>query len=74
MAVHGVNVGEVYHRRLVAQMFQGHISEVEVYALYQKVGRYKHFGIGVVHHGTVVADTFFGGYVDQGKIAGETVD
>ena len=33
--VHGVDVGEVHHSALVAQMLKGHILKVKVYAFEQ---------------------------------------
>ena len=54
-AVHGVNVGEVDHRGLVAQMFQRGVDQIEVDALHEQVARDEQVAVVVAEHGAVVA-------------------
>ena len=46
-AVHGVYIAEVNHRSLVAEVFQGHVREVEVYVLQQHISGYEYLGFGI---------------------------
>lgn len=78
-AVHGIDVGEIDHGGLVAQVLQRRVGEVEVDALHQHVGgeqdaaRVGCIG-GVAHHGAVVAYAAQRGGVAGGEAAGEVVD
>ena len=74
-AHHGVDVGEVDHGGLVAEVLEGDVADVEVDAFEQQVGGYEHFLVGGVgQHGGVVADAADGGGVDQWYVFGEAVD
>ena len=54
-AVHGKDVGNVDHCRLVAQQFYADIGKVEVHALHEHVGSDEHLAVGVGENGAVVA-------------------
>ncbi len=74
MAVHGIYIREIHNGRLVAQMLQRHICKVEMHPFDQKVGRHKHIGILIRHHGTIIAHSCQGGIVDMLYILGQPVD
>ena len=54
-------------------MFQRDVSEVEVYAFEQKVGRDEDVGVAVADYRAVVADTFDCRGIDGGEAFGEAV-
>ena len=54
--VHGVHIAEVDDHRLVAEVLQGHIAEVEVDALHEHIGgNHLHEALRVDHR-SVIAD------------------
>ena len=56
-AAHGVNIAEVHHGRLVAQVLEGHVGEVEMNAFHQHVGGDENvFVAAIVQHGAVVTN------------------
>ena len=59
-AVHGEDIADVYHGRLVAQVLEVDISKVEVYALHQHIGGNEYLLIGVAEYGAIIANTFYG--------------
>ena len=73
-AAHGADVADVYYGGLVAQVLEGHVGEVEVHALEQKVGGDQHVALAVAKDGGVVADGVFGGVVGPWQVVGEAVD
>jgi hypothetical protein len=72
--VHGVDVGDVDHGCLVAQVLQRHVGEVEVYALEQEVGADERLLLAGVYHGAVVAYALHGGGVERLYVFGEPVN
>ena len=58
-AVHGKNVAEVDHSRLVAQMAHGDVCEVEMNAFHEHVSCDEHFAFRIGEHGAVVAYAIF---------------
>ena len=54
-AVHGEDIADIYHGRLVAQVFEVDISKVEVYALHQQVGGDEYLAVGITQYGAVIA-------------------
>ena len=73
-AVHSEHVADVDHSRLVAQVLQVDVGEVEVYALHEQVGGYEHFAVWIGEHGAVVADAVFRTIVLGCDVFGEAVD
>ena len=73
--VHGVEIGEVDHRGLVAQVAQGRVDEVEVDAFHEQVGGgEEHFAGFGAEHGAVVADAAEGVSVEGREGGGDAVD
>ena len=73
--VHGVEIGEVDHRGLVAQVAQGRVDEVEVDAFHEQVGGgEEHFAGFGAEHGAVVADAAEGMGVEGREGGGDAVD
>jgi len=57
--VHGEDVGDVLHSRLVAQFTHGYIGEVKMNALHEHVGRDENFGVRIVHHGAIIPHSIY---------------
>lgn len=55
-------------------MFERGIGHVEMDAFYHLLGGDYGVKALVVHHGGIVANTFYCGFVADGKLIGETVD
>ena len=72
-AVHGIHVGEVHGGRLVAEVLEGCVSEVEVDAFHEHVARYEHLLAGIRQDGTVVAHAELRGGIMYGQTAREAV-
>ena len=54
-AIHGEDVADVDHGRLVTQVLQGDVGEVEVDALHEHVGGDEHLCVRIVKYGAVIA-------------------
>ena len=67
-AVHGEDIADVHHGRLIAQMFHVVVGQVEVDAFHQHVGRDEYLAVGVVHHGAVVARGLDGRFIVPGQV------
>ena len=75
LCVHGEDVAQIDHHRLVAQVLQGHVGQVEMHALDQQVGG--HHGahaLGGSQHGAVVADALHRPRVLDLYVFGESFD
>ena len=73
--VHGVDVGKVDHGRLVAQVLEGGVGEVKMYAFEQQVGGDKREAIcGVTDGGCVVANAEDGCVVAGRNAVRQSVD
>ncbi len=72
-AVHGVHVGEVHGGRLVTEVLEGRVGEVEVDAFHEHVARYEHLLAGIRQDGAVVAHAKLRGGIMHGQTAGEAV-
>ena len=74
-AVHGIDVGKVDHGRLVAQVLEGGVGEVKMYAFEQQVGGDKREAIcGVTDGGCVVANAEDGCVVAGRNAVRQSVD
>ena len=75
-AAHGIDIGDVHHGSLVAQVLHGGVDQVEVYAFEQEVGgeQCPSGALCGVDDGAIVADAFDGRTVMQFHILGEPVD
>ena len=59
-AVHGKDIADVHHGRLVTKMLQIYICKVEVNTLHQHVCGDKYFSIGIMQYGTIVTNAILG--------------
>ena len=73
-AVHGVDVREIDHRRLVSKVLEGHVFQVKMNAFEQHVGRHEDALGAEVHDRAVVAHAFFGGRLDVFEILCQMFD
>jgi hypothetical protein len=73
-SVHGVDVGEIDNRRLVTEVLEGYIFEVEVYAFEQEVSGDKGAFVLMVKDGCIVSNALLGGGLKVLNVFGEVAD
>ena len=73
-AVHGEHIADVHHRRLIAEVLQVDVGQVEMDTLHQQVGGDEHFLIRIKEYGAVVADAVSRTLVFDLDVFGEMVD
>ena len=54
-SIHGEDVADVHHRRLISEMLHVDICKVEVHSLHKHVGSHQHLLVLIFEHSTVVA-------------------
>ena len=58
-AVHRADIGDIDDGRLIAQMFERDVRQIEMNVFEKKVSGDEYLGIIVFEHCGIVADTFF---------------
>ena len=74
LAVHRGNVRDINRNRLVAQVLQRHVGQIEMNPFHQHVGRQQHHLIACIDNGGIIADAFQGGAVLEREAGGNPVD
>ena len=72
--VHGIDIREVHHCRLVSQVLQRSIYQVEMYAFHQQVGSNQYLFIRIGEYGGVIAYAVHRLLVLQFNIFRQTLD
>ena len=74
MAIHGINIAEIDDSRLIAEMAQGHITEVKMDTLEEEVGGNEGFMVVIIEDSGIIADPENRRGIAEREIASKAID